>query len=66
MRHKSLAITGSIGISTATIIEGSVAHHIVADQPRTPYTNNNIEHPSGKISVSLLKEEMILRKRVPQ
>ncbi|WJV52209.1 4-oxalomesaconate tautomerase [Prodigiosinella aquatilis] len=54
--HKSLAITGSIGISTATIIPGSIANKI---------TNNNsvhanteivdIEHPSGKISVSLLR-----------
>lgn len=55
--HKSLAITGSVGISTATIIEGSVAYKIVVDQPKAPYTNIiNIEHPSGKISVSLLKE----------
>lgn len=55
--HKSLAITGSIGISTATIIENSVAHKIVSGHPKGPYTNIiNIEHPSGKICVSLLKE----------
>ena len=55
--HKSLAITGSIGISTATLIEGSVAYKIISEQPKAPYTNIvNIEHPSGKISVSLLKE----------
>lgn len=55
--HKSLAITGSIGISTATIIEGSVAQKIIASKPKDLYTNIiNIEHPSGKISVSLLKE----------
>ncbi|SEL00588.1 hypothetical protein SAMN04487787_105148 [Kosakonia sacchari] len=54
--HKSLAITGSIGISTATIIEGSVAQRIISDQPKDAFTNIvNIEHPSGKITVSLLK-----------
>jgi 2-methylaconitate cis-trans-isomerase PrpF len=55
--HKSLAITGSIGISTATIIEGSVAQKIISDQPKDTFTNIvNIEHPSGKITVSLLKD----------
>ncbi|NDJ58801.1 4-oxalomesaconate tautomerase [Enterobacteriaceae bacterium 4M9] len=55
--HKSLAITGSIGIATATLIDGSVAQKIIADRPKDLYTNIiNIEHPSGKISVSLLKE----------
>lgn len=55
--HKSLAITGSIGISTATLIEGSVAWKIIADYPRALFTNIiDIEHPSGKISVSLLRE----------
>ncbi|WP_368541880.1 4-oxalomesaconate tautomerase [Enterobacter soli] len=55
--HKSLAITGSIGISTATLIEGSVAQKIIADQPKDLFTNIvDIEHPSGKISVSLLKD----------
>lgn len=61
--HKSLAITGSIGISTATIIEGSVAHKIVSEQLKTPFTNIiNIEHPSGKISVSLLKDGSAIEK----
>lgn len=55
--HKSLAITGSIGISTATLIEDSVAAKIVADRPKERFTNIiDIEHPSGKISVSLLRD----------
>ena len=55
--HKSLAITGSIGISTATLIEGSVAAKIVAGRPKERFTNIiDIEHPSGKISVSLLRD----------
>lgn len=54
--HKSLAITGSIGISTATIIPYSVANKIVGN--KFVYSKNeivDIEHPSGKISVSLLR-----------
>ena len=55
--HKSLAITGSIGISTATLIEGSVAAKNVAGRPKERFTNIiDIEHPSGKISVSLLRD----------
>ncbi|HEM8293745.1 4-oxalomesaconate tautomerase [Providencia vermicola] len=55
--HKSLAITGSIGISTATIIKGSVAQKIISSQPEYALTSIvTIEHPSGKITVSLLKD----------
>lgn len=55
--HRSLAITGSIGISTATIIDGSVVQKVIAGQTKGLHTNIiNIEHPSGKISVSLLKD----------
>ncbi|MDQ1211205.1 4-oxalomesaconate tautomerase [Pantoea anthophila] len=61
--HRSLAITGSIGISTATRIEGSVAHRVIAGQPKTPYTNIiDIEHPGGKISVSLTNESHEIEK----
>lgn len=55
--HKSLAITGSIGISTAIIIEGSVAQKIISCQSNDALTSIvTIEHPSGKITVSLLKD----------
>lgn len=55
--HKSLAITGSIGISTATIIEGSIAQKIIGGQSQDRLNSIvNIEHPSGKITVSLLKD----------
>lgn len=55
--HKSLAITGSIGISTATLIEGSIAHQLIANQPKGGFTHIvDLEHPSGKISVSLLRD----------
>lgn len=55
--HKSLAITGSIGISTATIIKGSVAQKIISSQLEYALTSIvTIEHPSGKITVSLLKD----------
>lgn len=39
-RHKSLAITESIGISTATLIEGSVAAKIVTDRPKGLFTSS--------------------------
>ncbi|MEQ4655439.1 4-oxalomesaconate tautomerase [Providencia rettgeri] len=55
--HKSLAITGSIGISTATIIEGSIVQKIIGGQSQDRLNSIvNIEHPSGKITVSLLKD----------
>ncbi|WP_337025093.1 4-oxalomesaconate tautomerase [Pantoea anthophila] len=61
--HRSLAITGSIGISTATRIENSVAHRVMAGQPKTPYTNIiDIEHPGGKISVSLTNDSHEIEK----
>jgi 2-methylaconitate cis-trans-isomerase PrpF len=41
----------------ATLIEGSVAAKIVAGRPKERFTNIiDIEHPSGKISVSLLRD----------
>lgn len=65
--HKSLAITGSIGIATATIIEGSVAHHIVAGQPRRRIPISLILNiQAGKFPYLYSKRVMILRKRVPQ
>ena len=61
--HRSLAITGSIGISVATRIEGSVAWKIISGQPKTTYTSIiDIEHPGGKISVSLTNESNEIEK----
>lgn len=55
--HKAIAITGSIGISTATIIEGSVAQKIIAKNSQKKISDViKIEHPSGCIQVSLFKE----------
>lgn len=53
--HKSLAITGSIGISTACLVKGSLAERIVSQNCTldSPLTSVTIEHPSGSISVSL-------------
>lgn len=53
--HKSLAITGSIGISTACLVKGSLAERIVSQSHTSdsPLTSVTIEHPSGTITVSL-------------
>lgn len=58
--HKSLAITGSIGIATATTLENSVANQLVNGN-LDDSTNNiiEIEHPSGSISVSLMRGNKI-------
>ncbi|UJR54002.1 4-oxalomesaconate tautomerase [Dickeya zeae] len=54
--HRSLAITGSIGISTACVVEGSVAQDVLSEKDRAAFLENvTIEHPSGKIAVSLMK-----------
>ncbi|WP_447888207.1 4-oxalomesaconate tautomerase [Serratia fonticola] len=53
--HKSLAITGSVGIATACLMPGSVANQFV-DQPAGDFLEHVvIEHPSGKIDISLVK-----------
>ncbi|ADM97852.1 4-oxalomesaconate tautomerase [Dickeya dadantii] len=54
--HRSLAITGSIGISTACVVENSVAQTVLPEKYRQIFLEEvNIEHPSGKIAVSLMK-----------
>lgn len=61
--HRSLAITGSIGIATATRIKGSVAWKIISGQPEIASTPViNIEHPGGKISVSLTNDSNEIEK----
>ncbi|MFP3518675.1 4-oxalomesaconate tautomerase [Pseudomonas sp. SIMBA_077] len=51
--HRALAITGSIGIATACVTEGSVAAQLLggACEPRLKHVR--IEHPSGGIDVVL-------------
>ncbi|CAG8999665.1 MAG: Putative isomerase YbhH [Candidatus Celerinatantimonas neptuna] len=52
--HKSLAITGSIGISTACVIPGSVAFKVVQLNQTNQFIKTvKIEHPSGSIQVVL-------------
>lgn len=52
--HKSLAITGSIGLSTACVIDGSVAAEVVQLKRTNPFIQPvAIEHPSGRIQVVL-------------
>ncbi|MNC66632.1 4-oxalomesaconate tautomerase [compost metagenome] len=51
--HRALAITGSIGLATACVTEGSVVAQLLdgASEPRLKQVR--IEHPSGGIDVVL-------------
>lgn len=53
--HKSLAITGSVGIATACLMSDSVANKLVSKKNNEHPDCIVIEHPSGKIDVSLHK-----------
>lgn len=49
--HKSLAITGSIGLATACVTQGSVIQQMLNQSLK--YDQVKIEHPSGSIEVAL-------------
>lgn len=49
--HRSLAITGSIGLATACVSEGSVIQHMLGENCQ--HEQVRIEHPSGSIEVAL-------------
>lgn len=53
--HKSLAITGSIGLSTACVTPGSVIQQMLGHDFN--YDKVKIEHPSGAIEVALTYTE---------
>ena len=49
--HTALAITGGVGLATAAVTEGTLAHTMVGYLP-VPGTIN-LEHPSGSLAVGL-------------
>ncbi len=51
--HKALAITGSIGIATACVSEGTVVAQMLGSAEGTRLSQVRIEHPSGSIQVAL-------------
>ena len=51
--HRSLAATGAIGLATARVIPGSLAHEIAGPFGPGPTEAVAIEHPSGRIPVEL-------------
>ena len=51
--HKALAITGSIGIATACVSEGTVVAQMLGNAQGTRLSQVRIEHPSGSIQVAL-------------
>lgn len=54
--HKSLAITGAIGIACATEITGSVAEKITNRKTTGEAIRVSLEHPSGEITVDLTRQ----------
>lgn len=51
--HKALAITGSIGLATACVTEGTVLERVLGQRPEKRLATVRIEHPSGAIEVGL-------------
>lgn len=51
--HKSLAITGSIGLATACVTQGTVLERLLGQSHEKRRSSVKIEHPSGAIEVSL-------------
>jgi 2-methylaconitate cis-trans-isomerase PrpF len=51
--HRALAITGSIGLATACVTEGSVVAQMLGGISTPRLENVRIEHPSGAIDVVL-------------
>lgn len=49
--HTALAITGAVGLATAAVTAGTLAHTMVGDVP-VPSTIT-LEHPSGSLAVGL-------------
>ena len=51
--HRSLAITGSIGLATACVSPGSIVAQMLGDTATARLQNVRIEHPGGGIDVVL-------------
>ena len=51
--HRALAITGSIGLATACVSQGSVAAQLLGKACKPRQQDVRIEHPSGGIDVRL-------------
>ncbi|TBW40487.1 4-oxalomesaconate tautomerase [Azotobacter chroococcum] len=53
--HRSLAITGSIGLATACVSEGSVISRMFGERLPRDLEQVRLEHPSGAIEVALAR-----------
>jgi 2-methylaconitate cis-trans-isomerase PrpF len=51
--HRALAITGSIGLATACVTQGSVVAQLLGEASEPRLNQVRIEHPSGAIDVVL-------------
>jgi len=51
--HRAVAATGAIGIATACVMPGSLAHEIAGPCPPGPSVAIIVEHPAGRIPIEL-------------
>ena len=51
--HRAVAATGAIGIATACVMPGSLAHEIAGPCPPGPSAAIIVEHPAGRIPIEL-------------
>src|SRR6185369_6038637 len=51
--HRAVAATGAIGIATACVMPGSLAHEIAGPCPPGPNAAIIVEHPAGRIPIEL-------------
>jgi 2-methylaconitate cis-trans-isomerase PrpF len=51
--HRAVAATGAVGIATACVMPGSLAHEIAAPPAGVPTLHVPIEHPAGHLPIEL-------------
>jgi 2-methylaconitate cis-trans-isomerase PrpF len=51
--HRAVAATGAVGIATACVTPGSLAHELVGRPVTGPAARITVEHPAGRIPIDL-------------
>jgi 2-methylaconitate cis-trans-isomerase PrpF len=51
--HRAVAATGAIGIATACVLPGSLAHEIAGPRSPGPTAWITVEHPAGRTPIEL-------------
>jgi 2-methylaconitate cis-trans-isomerase PrpF len=51
--HRAVAATGAVGIATACVLSGSIAHEVVGQTAPGPTVGVLVEHPAGRTPIEL-------------